>query len=94
MAMVQYFEATDSSINSLPIKPGQLIYVKDTRKALFDSSDNTRIDLGDIVILDTGDFIPADLRIIEAVNLKSQEAALTGESLAVEKQTEKILPPD
>lgn len=53
MAMVQYFEATDSSINSLPIKPGQLIYVKDTRKALFDSSDNTRIDLGDIVILDT-----------------------------------------
>ena len=45
---------------------------------------------GDIVILDTGDFIPADLRITEAVNLKSQEAALTGESLAVEKQVEKI----
>ena len=45
---------------------------------------------GDIVVLDTGDFIPADLRIIEAVNLKSQEAALTGESLAVEKQVEKI----
>ena len=42
---------------------------------------------GDIVILDTGDFIPADLRIIEAVNLKSQESALTGESLAVEKKT-------
>ena len=32
---------------------------------------------GDIVVLDTGDFIPADLRIIEAVNLKSQESALT-----------------
>ena len=45
---------------------------------------------GDIVVLDTGDFIPADLRILEAVNLKSQEAALTGESLAVEKQTDKI----
>lgn len=45
---------------------------------------------GDVVILDTGDFIPADLRIIESVNLKSQESALTGESLAVEKQTEKI----
>ena len=32
---------------------------------------------GDIVLLDTGDYIPADLRIIEAVNLKSQESALT-----------------
>ena len=45
---------------------------------------------GDIVVLDTGDYIPADLRIIEAVNLKSQEASLTGESVPVEKTTEKI----
>ena len=45
---------------------------------------------GDIVVLDTGDYIPADLRIIEAVNLKSQEASLTGESVPVEKNTEKI----
>ena len=45
---------------------------------------------GDIVVLDTGDYIPADLRIIEAVNLKSQEASLTGESVPVEKITDKI----
>ena len=45
---------------------------------------------GDIVVLDTGDYIPADLRIIEAVNLKSQEASLTGESVPVEKNAEKI----
>lgn len=45
---------------------------------------------GDIVVLDTGDYIPADLRILEAVNLKSQEASLTGESVPVEKNTEVI----
>lgn len=45
---------------------------------------------GDIVVLDTGDYIPADLRIIEAINLKSQEASLTGESVPVEKNTEMI----
>ena len=32
---------------------------------------------GDIVVLDTGDYVPADLRIIEAINLKAQESALT-----------------
>ena len=45
---------------------------------------------GDIVVLDTGDFIPADLRIFEAVNLKAQESSLTGESVPVEKQASVI----
>ena len=45
---------------------------------------------GDIVVLDTGDYIPADLRIVEAVNLKSQESSLTGESVPVEKSVDAI----
>ena len=45
---------------------------------------------GDIIVLDTGDYIPADLRIIEAVNLKTQESSLTGESVPVEKTSEII----
>ena len=40
---------------------------------------------GDVVEIETGDSIPADIRLTEAVNLKVQEAALTGESLPVEK---------
>ena len=40
---------------------------------------------GDIVSLDAGDIIPADLRLVESSNLKVEEASLTGESLPVEK---------
>ncbi len=45
---------------------------------------------GDIILLEVGDAIPADGRLINATNLKVQEASLTGESIPVEKATDPI----
>jgi P-type Ca2+ transporter type 2C len=49
---------------------------------------------GDIVLLQAGDRVAADLRLLEAVNLRLDEASLTGESQPVEKQTEALADPE
>jgi Ca2+-transporting ATPase len=47
---------------------------------------------GDIVVLETGNYVPADVRLVESVNLRIEEASLTGESVAVGKDARDIMP--
>jgi magnesium-transporting ATPase (P-type) len=46
---------------------------------------------GDVVLLESGDRIPADLRLVDVKNLRTEEAALTGESVPIDKTTSAVL---
>ena len=48
--------------------------------------------VGDIIVLEAGDAVPADARIIECASMKIEEAALTGESVPVDKKVETLVP--
>ncbi|CAH1070316.1 calcium-translocating P-type ATPase, PMCA-type [Candidatus Nitrotoga sp. 1052] len=61
--------------------------LRDGRTEIVNAS---RLVPGDVVLLEAGNVVPADLRIIETARLKIDESALTGESVAVEKQTQAL----
>ena len=68
-----------AAATSKVIRDGKLIDVK-----------SEELVIGDIVVLEAGDSVPADCRIIQSASLKIEEAALTGESVPVNKKTEII----
>ena len=67
------------------LKKMSLPYIKVKRNGTTESVKTEELVVGDIVILEAGDYIPADLRIIESHSLRVEEAALTGESEPVDK---------
>ena len=65
-------------------------HAKVLRDGIVQSVNSTELVPGDVVVLEAGDFVPADGRIIEAVSLIIDESALTGESVPVTKSIEAI----
>ena len=60
------------------------------RNGVTDKIPSEDLVVGDIILIEAGDFIPADARLIDAVNLQVDESALTGESVPVTKMTDVI----
>ncbi|HPX84759.1 MAG TPA: calcium-translocating P-type ATPase, PMCA-type [Bacilli bacterium] len=65
--------------------------LRDGKETIIDAED---VVVGDIVLLTAGDYIPADVRILQSINLKTDESALTGEPIPIEKTSEAILKND
>lgn len=63
--------------------------LRDGKEQVIDAS---QLVPGDIIRLEAGDFIPADVRLLKSVSLKSEEAALTGESVPAEKDAGQEIP--
>ena len=82
MGVVQESKA-EKAIDSL--KTMSIPYIKVRRNGIVKSISTEELVVGDIVLVEAGDFVPADMRIIVNNSLKVEEAALTGESLPIEK---------
>jgi len=69
-------------------------HAKVRRDGVIDVVDTSQIVPGDVVLLEAGDFVPADLRLLDVATLKIEESALTGESVPVEKTANALAPRD
>ncbi|TXK47687.1 HAD-IC family P-type ATPase, partial [Pontibacter qinzhouensis] len=89
-AIIGYFQESKAkqAINALSkeLKTEALV-LRNGSKARMDAEELVP---GDVVLLKSGDRVPADLRLLEVKNLKVDESALTGESLAVDKQAQQV----
>lgn len=90
IANLGYRQEAKASKSVAELNKMMKIVAKVRRDGVITQVDADQIVPGDMVILDAGDRVPADGRIVAASNLQVEEAALTGESMAVDKTSEVI----
>ena len=82
LGVVQELKAEEALAALQEMTAAQSKVIRDGKLVRVASSD---LVVGDIILLEAGDCVPADCRILESASLKIEEAALTGESIAVTK---------
>ncbi|MEP4031578.1 HAD-IC family P-type ATPase [Roseibium polysiphoniae] len=87
IGIVQEGRAENAMASISKILSPQATVLRDARRL---STEGRNVVPGDIVVLEAGERVPADLRLLRANSLFIQEAILTGESVAVEKQTSPV----
>ncbi|MEK9194334.1 MAG: HAD-IC family P-type ATPase [Patescibacteria group bacterium] len=92
-ALIGFFEEYRAEAAIQKLKKSLVFYSKVWRNRELVKIPAIELVPGDIILVEEGDRVPADARLIEAKNLETEEAVLTGESLPVEKNT-KILEGD
>lgn len=88
LSVVQERKATNAVA---ALKSMSAPHAKVLRNGELENIDSFELVPGDIIMIEAGDYIPADIRLLESVNLKVDESALTGESMPVEKDSDVIL---
>jgi len=89
---VGFYQENKANQSLLALKKMVKVRTKVLRDGYEKEIDSEELVVGDVVFLKSGDKVPADGRIIESRGLKINEASLTGESQAVEKKADDIIP--
>ncbi|WP_394268567.1 cation-translocating P-type ATPase [Anaerococcus nagyae] len=87
MSIYQEGQAEDSVAALQKMSSPEATVIRDGKRGKVKAEDLVP---GDIVVLETGDIIPADIRLLDSRNLQIDESSLTGESVSVEKDAEEL----
>ena len=88
MGIVQEAKA-EKSLEALKKMTAPVVRVR--REGRIRQIESSALVPGDIVVLEAGNFVPADCRLISCVNLKTEESSLTGETIPIEKNASMVL---